>query len=53
MGAGMIFVGAYCTRLFFFNLDVNYTKNKDTSATMDGHANKQFKMFNPLGHDFN
>merc|ERR550519_2031173 len=52
MTAGMIFVGAYCARLMFFNLDVNLAKHKDPAAPMSGHANRRFKWFNPLGADY-
>merc|ERR1712059_163921 len=52
IGAGMIFVGAYVTRLAVFGLDVNIKKAKDPAVPLNEWNNHQFKVFNPLGADY-
>jgi len=52
MGAGIIFVGAYIGRLAMKTTDVNWSKAKDMGDHMGYYENKQFKWFNPGGHDY-
>jgi hypothetical protein len=49
IGAGMLFVGAYIVRLASKTTDINWTKQKDLGDHMEYYADRQFKMFNPLG----
>jgi len=53
IGAGMVFVAAYCIRLASKTTDVNWSKNKDPSAPYNYYSNRQFKMLNPAGIDYN
>jgi hypothetical protein len=52
MGAGMVFVAAYCVRLASKTTDVNWSKQKDPAAPLNYYENRQFKMLNPLGVDY-
>eukprot|EP00088_Acartia_fossae_P010676 TRINITY_DN15337_c0_g1_i1.p1 TRINITY_DN15337_c0_g1~~TRINITY_DN15337_c0_g1_i1.p1 ORF type:complete len:116 (-),score=32.71 TRINITY_DN15337_c0_g1_i1:145-492(-) len=51
MGVGMAFVAAYVGRLASKTTDVNWTK-KPMEDQMGYYANRQFKWFNPGGHDY-
>lgn len=53
IGAGMVFVAAYCARLASKTTDVNWSKQKDQTSLYNYYDNRQFKMFNPLGIDYN
>ena len=52
MGAGIVFVAAYCGRLASKTTDVNWTKAKDMGDHMGYYNNKQFKWFNPANVDY-
>jgi len=52
IGAGMVFVAAYCVRLATKTTDVNWSKTKDPSAPYNYYANRQFKILNPAGVDY-
>ena len=49
MGAGMIFVGAYCVRLATKTTDVNWRKKEEPWNYYEG---KQFKFMNPAKIDY-
>eukprot|EP00088_Acartia_fossae_P064224 TRINITY_DN789_c0_g1_i2.p1 TRINITY_DN789_c0_g1~~TRINITY_DN789_c0_g1_i2.p1 ORF type:complete len:111 (-),score=38.77 TRINITY_DN789_c0_g1_i2:588-920(-) len=52
IGAGMVFVGAYCFRLAAFTTDVNWTKNKEQAHLYDYYTSRRFKFLNPTGTDY-
>eukprot|EP00091_Calanus_sinicus_P024812 TRINITY_DN9102_c0_g1_i1.p1 TRINITY_DN9102_c0_g1~~TRINITY_DN9102_c0_g1_i1.p1 ORF type:complete len:113 (-),score=26.07 TRINITY_DN9102_c0_g1_i1:9-347(-) len=52
MTGGIIFVTAYCYRQAAKTTDINWAKSKDLGDHMGYYDNRQFKWFNPGGHDY-
>merc|ERR1712110_832387 len=51
MGAGMIFVGAFCVRLAVYSPETNWSR-RDTDEIVNYYANKRHIFYDPMNKDY-